>query len=174
MGRYSQSGKTGLIKIFSTLISARNVASHNKCVSIPDHFPLLFTDDDLPTKWTLVVDHEKKISFVRLENWAYQNNCVKTEITIMKTAYGGLLYFISCCGQEVSIDNVVKIDTLAQQPIKEQIMTVLKLLKDPLCSKEFLLKKTQLKHWQIVSTAFSILKRRVQGIFLRNKQHMLR
>ena len=91
-------------------------------------FKSLFSNHELPTNWTSVADHENRISLIRLENWAYRNNRVKTELSITKTEDGEFLYEISCGGQKIDIENIIRIDTLTQQPIKERVLTVIQLL----------------------------------------------
>ena len=96
--------------------------------SLNDSFVSLFSHDELPVNWTSIIDHNKKINFIRLENCAYQKNRVKTELSVTKTASGEFLYTISCRGQEIEFKNLIDINTIAQQPIKERVLTILTLL----------------------------------------------
>ena len=86
---------------------------------VNDSFVSLFSHDELPVNWTSIVDHDNKINFIRLENWAYQKNRVKTELFITKKAFGEFSYNISCRGQEIDVNNLIQINTIAQQPIKK-------------------------------------------------------
>jgi hypothetical protein len=88
----------------------------------------LCSNYDLPVNWTFVVDHENCLSFIRLENWTYRQNGVKTELIVKKTAHGEIEYSISCRGKEIEVNNLVQINTLAKQPFKERVIRILKLV----------------------------------------------
>jgi hypothetical protein len=76
----------------------------------------------------------------------------------MKTAPGEFNFSISCRGKEIDIDNLLQINTLAEQSLKERVTTFMKLLdKSSLCVEEFLLKKVQLKSSMIVTMEFTVI-----------------
>ncbi len=75
-----------------------------------DSFASLCSNHNLPGNWTSVVDHGNRLNFIRLENWAYHQNRVKTELSVTKRAPGEFNYSISCPGKEIEIDNLLEID----------------------------------------------------------------
>jgi hypothetical protein len=89
---------------------------------------------------------------------AYRQNRVKTELSVTKTAPGEFNFSISCRGKEIDIDNLLQINTLAEQSLKERVTTFMKLLdKSSLCVEEFLLKKIQLKSLTIMTMEFTVI-----------------
>ena len=62
--------------------------------STNDSFSSLFSHHDLPSNWTSIADHGNRLNFIRLENWAYRQNRVKTELSVTKTAPGEFSFSI--------------------------------------------------------------------------------
>lgn len=108
-----------------------------------NEFSSLFSNNDFPTNWSFIADNQNRVNFIRLENWTYRQNRVKTELSVTKTAAGAIEYSISCRGQEVEINTLVQSNTLAEQSLKEKVITIMKLL-DVICVEASLLKTMML------------------------------
>lgn len=97
-------------------------------IGMNDSVALLFSSHELPVNWASVVDCGNRLNFIRLENWAYRQNRVKIELSVTKTAPSEFNFSISSRGREIEIDNLLQIKTLAEQSLKERVITLIKLL----------------------------------------------
>ncbi|CAB3985740.1 Hypothetical predicted protein [Paramuricea clavata] len=98
---------------------------------LPDNpFEMIMNTQEMkiPPGWISVSDSVNKINFIRNEKWAFRNDHVTTELSIIKCESNEVKYSISSHGQEVDIKDVLENAGIMDRPPADRIFCILTLL----------------------------------------------
>ncbi|CAB3976752.1 Hypothetical predicted protein [Paramuricea clavata] len=95
-----------------------------------DPFEMIMNTQEMkiPPGWISVSDSVNKINFIRNEKWAFRNDRVMTELSIIKCESNEVKYSISSHGQEVDIKDVLENAGIMDRPPADRIFCILTLL----------------------------------------------
>lgn len=95
-----------------------------------DSFEMIMNTQEMkiPPGWIRISDSVNKINFIRNEKWAFRNDRVTTELSIIKCKSNEVKYSISSHGQEVDIKDVLENAGIMYRTPADRIFCILTLL----------------------------------------------